>query len=185
MASEEGRRRTDRLILMYKYPKVFLYGFQPFLQYTHNITSDIISAVKAEKLAPSYVFPVEFNREMFEEKFTAHQPEIIIGMGMMERARKIRIERKAVNLTSQGEEITSGGASLKQVSLKIPKTPESTITYDAGQYVCNYSMYVGSEYSESHNCSYAFLHVPMSVEVQDVVSFLRETLKNVRKRSLT
>jgi len=86
---------------------------------------------------------------------------------------------RAINQTSEGKIISETDNPIKFVNLKLPKSPESTITYDAGDYVCNFSMYVSCEYCEQHNVKYAFLHIPLNSSTDQVIRFLQEQLNNL------
>ena len=74
--------------------------------------------------------------------------------------------------------ISKNGRSFYHTSLKLKKISGSTITYDAGKYVCNYSMYVISEHLEGKNTRFAFLHVPMNLDVKKGVDFIEYLLKD-------
>jgi len=150
--------------------KALVYGFGPYGKFAHNVTTDIIRLVNRMKWAKGIVFDVRFNRKQFTEALERYQPEIVIGLGQHPRARKIRIERRARNWKSSpspdGTQIESRGPEHRYVSLKIPVAEGATITYDAGDYVCNYSMYVMCRETEKMGAKYSFLHVPLDVDVE-------------------
>ena len=120
---------------------------------------------------------------MIEETLRKYDPEIIIGLGQTRRAKKIRIERRAVNRRSDGESpvqsISRRGPLYRYANLKLPACEKSTVTYDAGIYVCNFSMYVVCEYVENVGARFAFLHVPLEIEPRFVLTFLRERLNSL------
>ena len=153
-----------------------VYGFGPFGQYSHNITVDIIEQIEKLKLAPTVVFETRFNRKMFETVLLQHQPKLIIGLGQDSRAKKIRIERKAINWRKspggKGRPISKNGAESLYVPLKLASTRATTIAYDAGDYVCNYSMYLMCEYCQNTSNKFAFLHMPLSVDVSQSVALI-------------
>lgn len=160
--------------------RALVYGFGPFQNYTHNVTATIIAEINQTGFATGIVFDVRFDRAMFEDALKLHQPELIIGMGQHPRAKKIRIERRAVNCKKDDqlkeEMISQGGPRYRYTSLKVPSDDLSTVTYDAGTYVCNFSMYVMCEYSESTDVPFAFLHVPLNSKPKQVTEFVRKII---------
>lgn len=158
-----------------------VYGFGPYERYTHNVTTDIIREVNRLRLANGIVFDVSFDPNQFIEALERHQPKVIIGIGQHPRARKIRIERRARNwresASSKGKPIESYGPEFRYASLKIPTTEETTVTYDAGGYVCNYSMYLMCREAEKMEAKYAFLHVPVQVDIQQTIELFNAVLE--------
>ena len=161
-----------------------VYGFGPFANYTHNITADIVLEVNRQKLAATFVFETRFSKQMFDLALQRHQPQLVIGLGQDSRARKIRIERRAHNWRKSpggtGRPITKGGKKYLYVPLKVKTRPGTTITYDAGDYVCNYSMYLMCEYCRTTNNKFAFLHLPLSVNIARAVSLIGEIIQSAR-----
>lgn len=161
--------------------KTLVYGFGPFANYAHNVTVDIVREVKRLNIAPAIVFETRFSRSMFAHALRTHQPNIVIGLGQDSRARKIRIERRAINWQKspggEGRPITSNGIKYLYVPLKVKALPGTTITYDAGEYVCNYSMYLMCEYCRNTRNKFAFLHLPLSVDVAEAVALVAEIIQ--------
>ncbi len=157
-----------------------VYGFGPYGKFAHNVTTDIIRLVNRMKLAKGIVFDVRFNRKQFTEVLGRYRPEIVIGLGQHPRARKMRIERRARNWqtssTAVGKPVEPNGPEYRYVSLKIPTVEGATITYDAGDYVCNYSMYVMCRETERAGVKYAFLHVPLNVEIEKASELIGKIL---------
>ena len=161
--------------------KALVYGFGPYGKYTHNITTNIVREINRVKLAKGIVFDVQFDSNQFTEALERYQPEVIIGLGQHPRARKIRIERRARNWRESaslaGKPIESYGPEFRYVSLKIPEAEETTVTYDAGDYVCNYSMYLMCRETEKMDAKYAFLHVPIHVDIQQTIELIATVLE--------
>ena len=166
---------------MYKHALV--YGFGPYAKHPHNITVDIIEQITRLKLAPAVTFETRFSRKMFETVLQKYQPQLVIGLGQDSRAKKIRIERKAINWrkspSGRGRPISKHGAKYHYVPLKIRSKPGTTIAYDAGDYVCNYSMYLMCEYCQNSGRKFAFLHVPLTVNVADTAALIGEIIQSV------
>ena len=157
-----------------------VYGFGPYEKYNHNVTTDIIREVNRLKLARGIVFDVRFDSNQFIAALERYQPKVIIGIGQHPRARKIRIERRARNwhesACSTGKPIESCGPEFRYPSLKIPTTEDTTVTYNAGAYVCNYSMYLMCREAERMKAEYAFLHVPIHVDIQRIIELFKTVL---------
>ena len=162
--------------------RALVYGFGPFGKYSHNITVDIIEQIEHLTLVSTVIFETRFSRKMFEGVLQEHQPTLIIGLGQDSRAKKIRIERKAINWrkspAGKGRLISKYGAKYQYVPLKLASAPATTITYDAGDYVCNYSMYLMCEYCQKTASKFAFLHVPLSVNVGQAASFITKVIES-------
>lgn len=149
--------------------KIFIHGFGPYMKWHDNITMKVLARLKDRKNLSKKVFDVKFDSEMFLREVRKLTPDVVIGMGQHPRARKIRIERTALNRRKNSraevpEKIDPEGPNKLHVSLKIPPGPGLRITYNAGDYVCNFSMYVLGRYCAEKNIRYAFLHVPMKID---------------------
>ena len=152
---------------------ILIYGFKPYLRYSENITESIIEEINSRKIGRGLVFDVEFDRPMFTEALQQFRPKIVLGLGQHPRARKIRIERRARNWQKSpdhsGSKIVNSDPEFQYVSLKLPSSEKTTITYDAGDYVCNFSMYVVNAEARRIGAKYAFLHVPRDAERDEVL----------------
>ena len=166
---------------MYKH--VLVYGFGPYAKYPHNITVDVIRQIRRLKLADTVTFETRFSRKMFETVLQKYQPKLVIGLGQDSRAKKIRIERRAINWrkspTGSGRPISRHGEKYRYVPLKIKSKAAMTITYDAGDSVCNYSMYLMCEYCQNTGRKFAFLHLPLNVNVAGAATLIEEIIQSV------
>ncbi len=180
-----SREKADKhcIKLMNPTRDVLIYGFKPYLRYSVNITESIIGEINSRKIGRGFVFDVEFNRRMFTDALRRHSPRIILGLGQHPRARKIRIERRARNWQEapdhSGSKIVKSDPEFQYVSLKLPSNEKTTITYDAGSYVCNFSMYVANEEARKMEAKYAFLHVPRNAKSNEVVSLIGSMLSKL------
>ena len=159
-----------------------VYGFGPFANFSHNVTVDIVHRVTQLKLAPAVIFETRFSKKMFVSALEKYRPQLVIGLGQDSRARKIRIERKAVNWRKSpgqaGRPISTGGEKCLYVPLKVSAFPGTTITYNAGDYVCNYSMYLMCEYCLNTDRRFAFLHVPLSVNINQAAELVDKIIES-------
>jgi pyrrolidone-carboxylate peptidase len=158
--------------------KVLVYGFKPFLGLKENVSEQVVKGLKGVKKA---IFDVKFGKQQFIDVIKKHGPDVIIGVGQWARGEKIRIERKAVNLKWKSKKevpkpITKKGTQYLFTSLKLSKDKASWVSYNAGKYVCNYSMYVISNYFKK---LFAFIHIPMGFSKAKATKFLEKALCRV------
>ena len=145
--------------------RILIYGFGPYQQYASNITEVLLRSMKLPRNVFKEVFEVHFNRHMFETIFETVQPDVILGLGQHPRARKLRIERRTHK--------RDHSAQARFVNLSLPHTSETTVTYDAGNYVCNYSMWVSTAWCLQNDARYGFLHVPKDYSMKKLEKYVR------------
>lgn len=114
------------------------------------------------------VLPVRFDRAQFLREIVRFRPTHILGLGQCPRGKKIRVERRAVNVMKDigGSPRPIDPRSLPAVALawKIPLSPMMRASRNAGTYVCNYSMYVIARAAERSGAVSAFLHIPARMD---------------------
>jgi pyrrolidone-carboxylate peptidase len=163
--------------------RILIYGFKPYASYKTNITSDIVKSVIDHDVITKKIFDVKFDAEMFNQTLLQVKPDVIIGLGQHPRARKLRIERKAKNLQRKEdgsfEPIDKDGPSARFANLTLLATELTTTTYDAGTYVCNYSMYLMGKYSDKSGARFGFVHVPKDSKISAVNRYLAQVIDNV------
>jgi pyrrolidone-carboxylate peptidase len=166
--------------------RMMIYGFKPYGSFESNISEQVIKALPDKKGLVKRVFAVQFDYDMFYQSFLKLKPEIILGLGQHPRAKKMRIERKARNIMKdvEGETTYINKNSPKErfVNLKFPKSENFTTTYNAGTYVCNFSMYVMGEYSESFGAKFGFIHIPMGIKLDEVKLCVNNTCNHLMRR---
>jgi pyrrolidone-carboxylate peptidase len=157
-------------------PGILLYGFGPYDRHETNISGELVMGMRLPPSVQRRIFDVCFDRAMFIDAIESDDPDIIIGLGQSARSRKIRIERKAVNLMGErGDEkrpITRHGPGHLFMSLEIPANERSRLSYDAGSYVCNFSMYVIAEYCTNSNRHFGFIHLPKRYDMRDAEAYV-------------
>lgn len=162
-------------------PGILLYGFGPYDSHETNISGELVRGMHFPTGVQRQVFDVCFDRAMFIDAIENHDPEIIIGLGQSARSRKIRIERKAVNLMGErGEKkrpINELGPGHLFMSLGIPHDDRARISYDAGTYVCNFSMYVIAEHCRDSGRRCGFIHLPKRHEMRDAEAFVTKLVE--------
>ena len=161
--------------------KILLYGFGPYGKFKENVSEKIVEqTAKKFSNVSAVILPVEFDQQSFIETVEKYQPDLIIGTGQHPRARKIRIERRAINQlaskTRRPRKIKSSGKRVVFSSLKLKPGQGAYLSYNAGRFVCNYSMYVIGQWAQQHNVLYAFIHFPKNLEVKTGIKFLINAL---------
>ena len=170
-------------------PRILIFGFGRFGHYSSNITESIIAALPRSKGIATKVFDVKFDAKLFSRTFDTLQPQVIIGLGQHPRARKIRIERRAQNLmartrTQPPRPIDGSEATARFATLRLPSSAATTITYNAGTYVCNFSMWQMSRWCERHDAKWAFLHIPRDTNIPHTVRYLQAACAGLRKTTI-
>lgn len=164
--------------------RILVYGFKPYGPYTENITERLIARLPARSRTVKKVFEVRFDAAMFESELARTKPDIVIGLGQHPRARKLRIERKAHNRRKQpgGDllPIVRNGPKSYFATLELPHTAATTVTYDAGTYVCNFSMSVMARYCARTGARFGFIHVPKDYPVARLVRYIETALKKIQ-----
>ena len=147
--------------------RILIYGFGPYRQFRSNITGRILRRLARRKELTKIVFPVRFDRRQFTEAVRRYQPDVIIGLGQCSRGRKLRTESRAVNLRRNRKEeapkkIARAGRAEIRTNLPISSGSQVRRSRFAGDYVCNYSMYVILDFlaRQHSDARYGFLHIP-------------------------
>ncbi|MGH7830052.1 MAG: hypothetical protein ACREP8_07720 [Candidatus Binatia bacterium] len=147
--------------------RVLIYGFRPYKHYKQNVTEQILRRLPKRKNLRKVVFPVRFWKRQFLEAVEKHKPDVILGLGQCAKGRRLRIETRAINRrrndrNKRGRPIVPRGSPCLFTNLKIKPSRGARISRDAGEYVCNYSMYVILDYVRRRRLStrFGFLHVP-------------------------
>jgi len=149
---------------------VLVYGFGPYREFRNNITETIIKALSPLPGLRTAVFPVRFNRQQFIDVLELHKPDHVIGLGQCTRDR-IEVESRAINRKQTSDmgpakPIRKSGAEFLPTTLDINLGPKVGHSDTAGDYVCNYSMYVMLEYisRSGQDVRFGFLHIPHDID---------------------
>jgi pyrrolidone-carboxylate peptidase len=152
--------------------RVLVYGFGPYRQFSENITARIIKSLAPRQGLRKIIFPVRFYRKQFVDALRAPMPLMVLGLGQSSRPR-IEVETRAINRrraskTSASQQITPGGEAWLPATMPLSATRPSAKSINAGDYVCNFSMYVMLEEIErqEHHGRFAFIHIPFNHDLQ-------------------
>lgn len=166
---------------------ILIYGFKPYKKFKNNITQEILSKIPARRNLDKVIFPVKFDKQIFLKEVQFHKPDAIIGLGQHPRARKIRIERKAINLKGSKDSgyqpIDKNDSRFRFVTLKLKRDSQSYVSYNAGKYVCNFSVYILSRWSEENNVKFAFIHIPKVFDVDSAAKFVESKVEFIKRKA--
>lgn len=167
--------------------RILIYGFGPYLHFKDNVTQKILRKLPRRTWLKKVVFPVKFNRTQFLQTVKAHSPDVILGLGQCSAGQRLRIERRAVNRRRSGKKqkarpIVPGGARQLSTDLKLTGGGWARSSHNAGEYVCNFSMYVILDELRRRRLSlrYGFIHIPHGYDPGKAVRFLITALENIR-----
>jgi pyrrolidone-carboxylate peptidase len=152
--------------------KILLYGFKPFGDYSENISERVVRGIKPRRGLVKVVFPVAFNRSLYSRAFKRMRPDVILGIGQCGAGRRIRIER-----TAHGKR-----GRFRHVTLKLRPDAVSRISYDAGNYVCNFSMMTMLESIRGSQTEFAFIHIPKSYNLRNAITYIERRLDAIVDR---
>ena len=166
--------------------RLLIYGFGPYKQFKNNITEKILRRLPARKGVKKAIFPVRFQKRQFIEALKKHSPEVILGLGQTSRSKRLKIERRAVNRRRENKgdrarPIRAGGRKWLATSLRLDGGHQARISRDAGDYVCNYSMYVILDYLKRRGlpAGFGFIHIPHRFDPAKAGRYLLRTLGEI------
>jgi pyrrolidone-carboxylate peptidase len=164
---------------------ILLYGFGPYRMFRNNITASIVRSVRSRPGLTKVVFPVRFQRAQFVDAIDRIKPAIILGLGQSSR-RKIQAESQALN-----QRRVRPTKQPRKISLKGPMRLPTTLEFgrhagrssDAGDYVCNFSMYVMLDHLRRNNSSirYGFIHIPHDYDRSKAIELVEKILRRYRQ----
>lgn len=157
---------------------ILLYAFSSWGKNNSNISEEVLNNLDlpADKL----VLQVSFDQQPFLD-ILAMDYSHIIGLGQYPRGNFIRLEQVAHNIygsKSMGFQVIDEGPENLQVDLKLKPTANSKITFDAGKFLCNFSMYTILK-NKKQNQKYAFLHIPKRIDINKAVEYVDEILRQI------
>src|SRR5712692_3151794 len=133
--------------------RVMVYGFGPYRQFEDNITQQIVRKLPASRNLKKIVFPVRFDKKQFTDTLKKHRPDLVLGLGQCSRGRLLRIERRAANRRrndrkEKARPIVRGQPQRLATTMRLNELglKQTKISVNAGDYVCNFSMYVILDY---------------------------------------
>ena len=147
--------------------RILIYGFGPYRRFRDNVTEKILRRLPGRSGLRKMVFPVHFRRGQFVQAVRKNRPDLILGLGQCSKGKKLRIESRALNRrridkSEQARPIVRGGPRQLSTNLKLNIGSAARISRNAGDYVCNYSMYVILDYLRRRRAPvrFGFVHIP-------------------------
>lgn len=173
--------------------RLLVYGFGPYKQFKDNITSRIVKKLHASRSLKKIVFPVKFDKKQFTGAVKKHRPDVVLGLGQCSKGSRLRIERRAVNRRrndkkDQARPILNGAPKLLSATLCLDRLgfgKQAKVSYNAGDYVCNFSMYVILDYLRRHSpkACFGFIHIPHDYDPKRAAKFVEKILNGRDARS--
>ncbi len=166
--------------------RLLLYGFGPYHHFRQNITERILRGLPTQKGLKKVVFPVRFHKGQFIKAVKDAKPDVIVGLGQCSRGQRLRIETKAVNRRRKDQRtksrpIVPGGKPTLLTNLMLDCGGEARSSGDAGDYVCNYSMYVILDYLRRRQLDvpFGFIHIAYRYDPRKAIRFLTKVIGKV------
>jgi pyroglutamyl-peptidase len=166
--------------------RVLIYGFGPYRQFQQNVTEKILRRLPKQRQLTKIIFPVKFHKRQFTDAIKHFTPDVILGLGQCSGGRRLRIEERAVNKrraspTAAAKPIVTGGAHALSTNLQLSFGRAAEQSRSAGDYVCNYSMYIMLNFLKRHRLStpYAFIHIPHDYDKEKARHVLLKTLRRL------
>ncbi|MGH7827123.1 MAG: hypothetical protein ACREQ7_18355 [Candidatus Binatia bacterium] len=167
--------------------RILLYGFGPYKQFRENITAKIIKAMPRQPGLRKLVFPVRFDRGQFVGALKRHRPDVVIGLGQSTR-RRIEIEARASNRRRSNKRhsakpIFKSRARWLATTLALKLARQAHRSKNAGEYVCNYSMYVMLDHIQRNGLGtgFGFLHIPHNYDPDKAGKLIRTVLRKLMR----
>lgn len=172
--------------------RFLIYGFGPYRHFQENISEKILPKLPRRRWFNKVVFPVKFDKAQFIKAVTKYKPDIILGLGQCSRGKRLRIEARAVNKRRNSEKerprpIIRGGARRLLTNLKLRGGRQARSSDNAGNYVCNYSMYIILDFLKRRRLPtrFGFVHIPHRYESRKALRNLVKVIDQLRAESQT
>ena len=192
-------------------PVVLITGFEPFAGAPVNPSGELVRRL-AELGHPDCrivgdVLPVSFDRAagLLAAAIDAHDPDIVIALGLAESRHAITPERVAINLADariadndgtqpRDEEIEHGGPAARFTGLPIKAITHaldaagipSDVSLTAGSYVCNHVFYQLMGLAAARpGLRAGFIHVPATPQLGGSPQFTLDELERGIRIAIT
>ena len=169
--------------------RLLVYGFGPYRQFKDNVTGRILRELPRRSGLKKIVFPVRFHRRQFISAFKAHNPDIVLGLGQCSSGRHLRIESRALNRRRNHPQenvrpIVPNGPRELKTDFKLDLGRRGRPSKNAGDYVCNYSMYImlNCIKRRRRKVRFGFIHVPYSYDPCTAARVLLQALDALKSQ---
>lgn len=166
--------------------RLLIYGFGPYREFSDNITEKILRRLPRRSGLKKIVFPVKFRKRQFVNAVKNHEPDVILGLGQCTRGQHLRIESQAINRRrnnqdEKGRPIITGESPRLRTNLKIALGAQAKSSNKAGDYVCNYSMYVILDFLKRRRLPirFGFIHIPHRYDDKKAMQLLEKAIGKI------
>lgn len=166
--------------------RLLIYGFGPYRHFQENVTEKIVRKLPKRRWLKKVVFAVTFHKSQFIKAVKETNPDVILGLGQCSGGRCLRIERRAANKRriNKGEKprpIVPRGPRRLLTNFLLDGDRQARSSYDAGDYVCNYSMYVILDFLKRGRLPirFGFIHIPHQYDPRKAVRFLVQAIAKI------
>jgi pyroglutamyl-peptidase len=171
--------------------RILIYGFGPYPPFSDNITARILARLPRQPRLTKRIFPVRFHRRQFVDALMRSKPDIVLGLGQSPR-RRIEIESRGVNHRRASKFAKRRAIFAKKpkqfaTTFKIKPSRWARISRNAGDYVCNYSIYVLLHEIKRQKLAarLGFIHIPHNYDENKARRFIQEVLRQCRREKST
>jgi pyroglutamyl-peptidase len=172
---------------MNKPKRILLYGFGPYREFRDNITAKILKSLPPRPGLKKVVFPVRFHAAQFVDAITRTKPDMVLGLGQSSR-RGIGLESQALNQRRDSgadppRRISPRGPARLRTTLKVEAGRQAGKSVNAGDYVCNFSMYVILDHirRKGLDIPYGFIHIPHDYDPEKAAGLVKKILSQCRR----
>ncbi len=166
--------------------RILIYGFGVYRDFKANVTEKILLRLPRWPRLRKIIFPVRFHRRQFIDAVRKYDPEVILGLGQCSRGKRLRIEGRALNRRrndrhERAKPVVRGGPRRLPTNLKLDIGPAARFSRNAGDYVCNYSMYVILYYLKRRRLPirYGFIHIPRDYDPESARRILLKVIGSI------
>jgi hypothetical protein len=110
-----------------------------------------------------------------------------VGLGQCSRGQRLRVEAQAVNRrrnhrNEKSKPIIAGAPSRLRTNLKLAVGRQGESSRKAGEYVCNYSMYVILDFIKRRRLPirFGFIHIPHDYQAEKAMRLLEKGIGTIR-----
>jgi len=172
--------------------RLLIYGFGPYRHFQANVTEKIVRRLPRRAGRKKIVFPVKFHKAQFVNAIKQHRPDLILGLGQCAHGERLRIEAQAVNRRRNSPDdrarpiLADGPPSLK-TNLRLVLGRQGRSSNKAGEYVCNYSMYIILDFINRRGLPirFGFVHVPHRYDYRKAIRLVDKAIRKLQEASLT
>src|SRR5437870_9111916 len=165
---------------------LLIYGFGPYLGFHDNVTEKVVRKFPKRRWLNKVIFPVRFQRSQFINAIKAYDPDVILGLGQCSRGRFLRIESTAINKrrnskSEKARRIAADSSRRLSTFFFSSRRRHTRSSKDAGEYVCNYSMYVILDFLKRRRLPvrYGFIHVPRGYDPRKATRILKRAMRDI------